>query len=83
MDFKLLLSPSNLLAIFIKPGDFIVSSVPRLHFEGPSNARAKERVLSMLLTCIATMVETREFERAKDMAVGDDFPISPPPRRNL
>ena len=60
-DFELLLSPSNLQVVFAEPEDFIISSVPRLDFEGPGNARAKERVLSRFLTCITTFVENREF----------------------
>ena len=72
-DFKLLLSPSNIQAIFVEPEDFVVLSVPHLHFESLGNARAKERILSQLLTCIAATVETREFEQAEDMTVGDDF----------
>ena len=78
-DFKLLLSPSNLQAVFAEPEDFVISSVPCLHFEGPGNARAKEHVLSRLLTSITTKVETLEFGKTESMAVGDDFPIPSPP----
>ena len=60
-DFKLLLSPSNLYAVFTEPEDFVIPLVPRLHFEGLGNAHAKERVLSRLLTKIVIVVETREF----------------------
>ena len=56
--------------------------MPHLHFEGPGNACAKERVLSRLLTCIMTVVETCKSGQAENMAVGEDFPISPPPPRN-
>ena len=45
-DFKLMLSPSNLQVVFVEPEDFAVPLVPRLLFEGPGDARAKERVLS-------------------------------------
>ena len=55
----------------------------RLHFEGSGNVRAKERVLSRLFTRIAAAVETHEFGRAKNMSVGDDYPIPSPPHRNL
>ena len=72
-DFKLLLSPLILQVVFAEPEDFVVPSMPRLHFESLGNARAKERILSRLLTCIAAVVETREFEQAEDMTVGDDF----------
>ena len=57
--------------------------MPRLHFEGLGNSRAKERVLGRLLTCIATIIETCEFGLAKNMAVGDDYPIPHPPYRSL
>ena len=75
-DFKLLLSPSNIQAVFVEPEDFVVPSVPRLHFESLDNARAKKRILSRLLTCITAAVETHEFEQAEDMTVGDNFPNS-------
>ena len=75
-DFKLLLSPSNLRALFVEPEDFDVPSVPPLHFESLGNACAKERILSILITCIAIAVETQEFEQAEDMTVGDYFPNS-------
>ena len=68
--------------VFIEPEDFVIPSVPHLHFEGPGNARAKERVLSRLLTCIMTVVETRKFRQTENIAVGEDFPISPLPPRN-
>ena len=58
-DFKHLLSPSNLLAAFSKPDDFVSPTVPHLYFKGPGNARAKECVLNRLLTCIMAAVETR------------------------
>ena len=57
--------------------------MPRLHFEGQGNGPVKEWVLSRLLTCIAAAVETCEFGRAENMAVGDDYPMSPPPHHNL
>ena len=82
-DFKLLLSPLNLQVIFLKLDDFVVLSVPCLHFEGPRNARVIERVLSRLLSYIVAMVETREFGQAENMAVGDDYPIPPLLHRNL
>ena len=82
-DFKLMLSPLNLQAVFAEPEDFIVPSVPRLHFQGSRNARAKEWVLSRLLTYIAATVDIREFGRAGNMAVGDDYPILPPHPHNL
>ena len=44
-DFKLLLSPLNLQAVFAKPEDFVVPLVPRLHFESLGNARSKERII--------------------------------------
>ena len=56
--------------------------MPCLHFEGVGNARAKEHVLSRLLTSIATKVETLEFGKTESMAISDDFPIPPPPCRN-
>ena len=56
--------------------------MPHLHFEGPRNARAKERILSRLLTCIAIAVEARGFGLVENMEVGDDYPIPPSPRRN-
>ena len=59
------------------PEDFFIPSVPRLHFEGSENTRAKERIISWLL---ATVVETREFGQAENRVVGDDYPIPPPPR---
>ena len=63
-DLKPLFSPSNLQAFFAEPEDYVIPLVPRLHFESLGNARAKERILSRLLTCIAAVVETCEFERA-------------------
>ena len=60
-DFKLLLSPSSLQAVFTEPEDFVVPSVPHLHFECLGNAYAKERVLGRLLNCIATAVENHEL----------------------
>ena len=73
IDFKLLLSPSNLQAVFSKPEDFIIPSVPRSHFEGLKNARAKESVLSRLFTCFVAAIETHEFGQTEIMEVGDDF----------
>ena len=67
---------------FAEPKDFVVPSVPHLHFEGSRNALAKERVLSRHLTCIAIEVETRESGRAENMEVGYDYLIPPPPCRN-
>ena len=82
-DFKHLLSPSNLQAVFIEPEDCVIPTVPRLHFEGLGNARAKECVQNRLLTCITAAVETCELKQEEDMAVGDDYPISPPPHRDF
>ena len=57
--------------------------MPRLHFEGSGNARAKERVLGQLLTCITTTIEACGFRLAENMADGDDYPIPPPRHRSL
>ena len=56
--------------------------MPRFHFKGSGNARAKELVMSRLLTCIVTTIETCELGQEEDMAVGDNFPILPPHRRD-
>ena len=81
-DFKYLLTPSNLQEVFVEHEYVVVLSVPCLHFEGLGNARAKERVLNRLLARIASTAEAWEYEKVEEMAVGDDFPLLPPPRCN-
>ena len=68
--------------MFIEPEEFVVPSVPRLHFEGLGNAQAKERVLNRLLARIAAVIKAREPEQAKEMVVGNDFPLPPPPHHD-
>ena len=63
-DFKYLLTPSNLQEVVIKPKDFIIPSVPHLHFEGPRNACAMEHVLNLLLARIMTAIKAQEYEQA-------------------
>ena len=49
-DFKYMLTLSNLQEVFVEPKDFVIPSVPRLHFESTGNAHAKEHVLNRLLS---------------------------------
>ena len=56
--------------------------MPRLHFEGPGNASAKEHVLNHLLARIVVPVKAQELEQAEEMVMGDDFPLPLPPPLN-
>ena len=78
-DFKYLLTPFNLQEVLVEAEDFVVLSVPHLHFEGPRNVHTKERVLNILLARIAVVVDARESEQEEEMTVGDEFLLSPPP----
>ena len=81
-DFKFLPSPSNLQAVFAETKDLVVQSVPHFLFVGSGNALTKERVLNWLLTYIGVIVEIHELGKVEDMAIGNDFPIPPPPRHD-
>ena len=63
MDFRHLLTPSNLQEVFNHPKEFILPKVQLLNFEGSGEARARERVLSHFITRIK-----KAFE---EMARGD------------
>ena len=65
--------------MFFEAEDFVVSSVPHLHFESLRDVHTKKRVLNILLARIVVVVDSRESEQAEEMTVGDDFLLSPPP----
>ena len=76
-NFSFLLTPANLQVVFDQPEEFFVPTVLRFNFEGLGSARAREHVLHRL---IARDEEVYDALKTEAMAIGDDFPILPPPR---
>ena len=74
MEFKLLLSPTNIHEVFYYPKEFFPQKVSRLNFEGSRDTRARERIHARLLIQIKE-ASTEEMVRDK---LGNMYPLATP-----